>query len=607
MTIVTSLLIPKLSHSMKPFRFFHVFIFTLACLLPAQAQLSADPAGHWEGQIALPATQIAIRVDLERTGEAWSGAIDIPVQGLRGFKLQPVKVDGAAVHFALPNVPGDPTFAGQLDKDARSISGHFIQGGQKFPFQLERRLHPTTIAGETPSKDLQGQGLAGHWQGVLKPNPAIELRLALEIQKTAAGAYEGAMISLDQGRARMPISTLTEGSGTITMQVASIGGAYDGQLSADGSEFTGEWQQGGQKFPLSFKRVAQAQTLHRPQEPQKPYPYAEEEVTMENLATGIQLAGTLTLPRGRGPHPAVVLLTGSGPQDRDEALMGHRSFFVLADHLTRAGLAVLRYDDRGIGKSTGDFGKATHLDFVDDALAAVAWLKTRKEIDPRRIGLLGHSEGGIVASLAAVKRPGDIAFLVLLAGVGVPMDELLIRQGIDLARVRGAGEDTVAKSAAAQRALFALLKQATDGAAAEKLVQEITAKQLTEYTPEQRKALGLSETMIANQSKIAASPWFRQLLAYDPRPTLRQVQCPLLAINGEKDQQVSAKENLAAIREAVTAGGNPRVKTVEFPGLNHLFQTCATGAISEYGQIEETIAPIVLGRVSDWIREQTGQ
>lgn len=592
---------------MKSLRLLHVFILALPCLSPARALQPADPAGHWEGQITLPTTPLAIRVDLERTGDAWSGAIDIPVQGLRGFKLQPVNVDGAAVRFALPNIPGDPAFSGQLDQDARSISGDFTQAGQKFPFKLERRLRPAPAADKSPSKGLPGEGLAGHWQGALKPNPAIELRLALEIKRNASGAYEGAMVSLDQGHARIPISTLADTSGAVVMKVASIGATYAGQLSADGSEFTGEWQQAGQKLPLSFQRVAQAPRLHRPQEPQKPYPYAEEEVTMENPAAGIKLAGTLTLPGGPGPHSAVVLLTGSGPQDRDEAIMGHRPFFVLADHLTRAGLAVLRYDDRGVGKSSGDFAQATHPDFVEDALAAVAWLKARKEIDPRRIGLLGHSEGGIVAPLAAVKRPADIAFIVLLAGVGVPVDELLIRQGMDLARVMGASEDLIAKSTAAQRELFSLLKQATDSAAAEKLVRELTTKQLAEYTPEQRKAMGLSEAMIESQSKVAASPWFRQLLAYDPRPTLRRVQCPVLALNGGKDLQVAALENLAAIREAVTAGGNPRVKIVELPGLNHLFQTCTTGAVSEYGQIEETISPSVLGLVSDWIREQHGK
>jgi pimeloyl-ACP methyl ester carboxylesterase len=456
-------------------------------------------------------------------------------------------------------------------------------------------------------KSLKDSRLAGHWQGTLKPVPALALRLALEIKTAPEGTYEGVIVSLDQGGVRIPISTFTEGSTGVVIKIASIGGGFDGKFSVDGSELTGEWQQGGQKLPLTFKRVAQAPTLRRPQEPQKPYPYEEEEVTVENSAAGLKLAGTFTHPKGAGPHPAVVLITGSGPQDRDEAIMGHRPFLVLADHLTRAGIAVLRCDDRGVGKSSGNFAQATHPDFVADALAAVAWLQLRKEIDPRRIGLIGHSEGGIVAPLAAAEKPQDIAFLVLLAGVGVPMDELLVRQGRDIGRVMGASEDMLTKNAAAQRELLPLLKEATDTAAAEKLAQEITAKHLAEYTPEQRQAMGLTEATIARQSKMAASPWFRRLLAHDPRPTLLQVKCPVLAVNGENDLQVAAKENLTAIREALTAGGNTRVKTVEFPGLNHLFQTSATGAITEYGRIEETISPAVLELVADWIREQVGK
>jgi pimeloyl-ACP methyl ester carboxylesterase len=287
---------------------------------------------------------------------------------------------------------------------------------------------------------------------------------------------------------------------------------------------------------------------------------------VENKAANVKLSGTLTLPRGEGPHPAAVFITGSGPQDRDESLMGHRPFLVLADHLTRQGIAVLRYDDRGVAQSTGNFGEALHTDFVEDALAAVAFLKTHKGIDAKRTGLVGHSEGGVIAPLAAVKQPGDIAFVVMLAGVGVPMQELMIRQCSDVARLLGTPEDVVVKVAASQRELYPRLIQAADTAAAEKLMREMMEKQMAEYSPEQRAALNMTEGMMAGQVKMAASPWFRKLIAYDPKPTLREMKCPVLAVNGEKDVQVAAKENLAGIREALAAGGNNRVKTIEFPG-----------------------------------------
>jgi len=588
------------------YRAFLTALLTFALLLGAHAE-PADPAGHWEGEIALAGIKLGIRIDLEHSGDTWSGTIDIPVQGLRGFKLEPVKIDGAEVNFAMPNISGNPAFAGHFDRDAGTISGDFTQAITKAAFKLERRARPAPVAGEMPAKGLPGDGLAGHWQALLKVSPVIGLRLSLEVTKTAAGAYEATLFSLDQTSEGIPVSGLTENAGTVTLKVPSIAGAYYGTLNADRSELAGEWKQGGATFPLTFKRVAEAPALHRPQDPKKPYPYREEEVTVPNPAAGIKLAGTLTLPPGEGPHPAVVLITGSGPQDRNESLMGHHPFLVLADHLTRNGIAVLRCDDRGIAQSTGDFSKAVTTDFADDALAAVAWLRSRKEIDPLKIGLIGHSEGGIVAPMAAVREPDHIAFIVLLAGVGVPMEQLLARQGADLARAMGESKEKTEKSVAVQRALFTMLKATPDDATAQKLALEIMKKQVAEYLPEERKAVGFSDAMIEGQSKMIATPWFRKLLIYDPRPTLRKVQCPVLALNGEKDLQVAANENLAGIQEALFEGESMHFETVPFPGLNHLFQTCTTGAPTEYGEIEETIAPIVLEKISSWIRDLTAK
>lgn len=606
--ILGDVLVPtNLSSHMNRLCSLLALLVALGGLPTVYARQPATPAGHWEGAITLPGTALAVRVDLEGAKEgAWAGTIDIPVQSLRGFKLGDVTVKDATVSFAMPGVPGDPKFSGSLAADAKTIAGDFSQGGQTFPFKLERKPRPAPRTGETPAKGVPGKGVVGYWQGSLKPSPILELRLVLEITNAAGGAFSGVMISVDQGNARLPLTSLTEKSGAVHLEVASVGGTFDGKLSADGSEISGDWKQGGNTLPLVFKRLERAPKFARPQDPKKPYPYDEEEVAFENPAAGIKLAGTLTRPRGAGPYPAAVLITGSGPQDRDEAIMGHRPFLVLADHLTRRGIAVLRYDDRGIGKSSGEFGKATHHDFVTDALAAVDWLKTRKEIDSGHVGLVGHSEGGIAAPLAAVKQPGDIAFIVLLAGVGVPMDELLVRQGRDIMRVMGADADTQTKSAAAQRETFRLLKEKLDAPVLEKRLRELFREQMAGVTDEQRTALGYTDSMLEGQLQTVMTPWFQQLLAYDPRPTLRQVKCPVLAINGEKDIQVAAKENLAAIRQALNAGGNQNVKVVEFPGLNHLFQHCTTGAVSEYGQIEETIAPDVLQLVADWIREQTG-
>ena len=414
------------------------------------------------------------------------------------------------------------------------------------------------------------------------------------------------MVSVDQGNARIAITALTEKAGVVHLEAKSVGGVFDGKLSGDGSEIAGDWKEGGQTMPLVFKRLAKAASLERPQDPKKPYPYSEEEVVVVNAAAGVNLAGTLTLPRGGGPHPIVVFITGSGPQDRDEAIMGHRPFLVLADHLTRAGIAVLRCDDRGVGSSTGDFSKATDKEFASDVLSQIAFLRTRKEVDPKRMGLLGHSEGGIIAPMVAVKSK-EVSFIVLLAGVGVPMEQLLVRQARDIALVMGAGEEVISKNAALQGEIFKIAKEQEDTAAAEAALRKLFRGQLAEFSEEQRKAVGLPEAAIEAQIKMVLSPWFRELLAYDPRPTLKAVKCPVLALNGAKDLQVAAKENLAAIREALAAGANQKVKTVELPGLNHLFQTCQTGAIAEYGQIEETFNPAAMKLVAEWIREVTSR
>ncbi len=568
------------------------------------ADTTPDPAGHWEGGISLPSQALSIQVDLSRQGEGWQGTIDIPLQGLRGYKLEPVKVDGTAVEFALPGIPGNPQFVGLFAADA--ISGDFTQGPGKFPFKLERKPAPVPTAG-APEKGLPGYGLEGNWLGSLRPAPGIELRIALEVRGATAEQLEGFLVSIDQGNAMIPISALTERDGVVHLESNKIGGTFGGKLNGEGSELAGEWQQGGRTSPLTFKRTAQAisvEPVSRPQLPKKPYPYAEEEVRVENQAGGVTLAGTLTLPPGAGPHPAVVLITGSGPQDRDETLAGHRPFLVLADHLTRQGIAVLRCDDRGTANSTGDFSQAIVADFVADTLATAAYLRTRTEIDPRRIGLIGHSEGAIVAPLAAAQS-ADVAFIVLLAGVGLPMEDITVRQARDLSMVLGLDGEQIAASVAVQHATARIVRTEPDLEKAEKAIWQAYRDQAALLTNEQQQSFRILEALITSKMKLILSPWFRDILAYDPRPALGQVKCPLLALNGEKDLQVTAKENLSAIHEAVTAGGNTRVKTVELPGLNHLFQTCQTGSPMEYANLTETFSPVALRQVSDWIREIT--
>jgi pimeloyl-ACP methyl ester carboxylesterase len=385
------------------------------------------------------------------------------------------------------------------------------------------------------------------------------------------------------------------------LELADIQASYQGKLSIDGSEIVGTWKQGPLETSLVFRRLAAPPKLARPQEPRRPVPYDEEEVKFAGAAPGVMLAGTLTRPKGQGPFPAVVLLSGSGAQDRDETLMGHKPFLVLADYLTNKGMAVLRFDDRGYAHSTGDFAKATHEDFAADAEAAFNFLRKQPRIDSAHVGLCGHSEGGLRAAIVAA-RNHDVAFVVMLAGVGVPVDQLLLRQREELMRAAGVEQVASAQLNKLGDNLFALLRS---GKASEREVRALLEQIAALYTPAQREATGFTENAINQQVTMLTSPWFVTLLSYDPGPALAKVRCPVYALNGEKDLQVSYRENLDGIRNGLLAGGNRDVTTRALPDLNHLFQHCETGTIPEYGQIEETISPEVLDLVSAWIAQHT--
>jgi pimeloyl-ACP methyl ester carboxylesterase len=445
-------------------------------------------------------------------------------------------------------------------------------------------------------------GLAGSWLGALDVG-AVKLRLALNV-RDLDGKRVATIDSIDQGAKGLPVSMITETEGSVRLELKNIGAVFEGTYRADGAELAGTWTQGGQPLPLVFRRQEKPFALSRPQVPTKPYPYREEDVTFRNERADITLAGTLTLPPGEGPFAAVVLISGSGPQDRDESLMGHKPFLVLADHLTRAGIAVLRYDDRGVARSKGNHAKATHVDFASDARAAFEFLRTRAGIDPKRIGLLGHSEGSIHAPLAAADAQ-DVAFIVFLAGVGVPMNELLERQTIDLLKLRGIDYAISPAERAIRDAMNERMRTLPDDPETPAFIRAKLQEGFALMSDDMKRLLGVNETMIESQTQMMLSPWFMRLAIYDPRPALIKLRCPLLALNGDKDSQVAADENLAGIKAALEAGGNNDVTVRKFPGLNHLFQHSTTGAPSEYGTIEETMSPEVLAVVAEWILAKT--
>ncbi len=445
------------------------------------------------------------------------------------------------------------------------------------------------------------KGLDGLWSGVLKAG-LVELRLVVKIDKKGDG-WTGAMDSLDEGIKAIPIDPIEFKDGAVKLEFKTVKAVFEGKLKDDGSELIGAWKQRGASLSLTFKRTDKAPEIARPQNPKKPYPYDEHEVKYDSLQAGIKLAGTLTVPRGQGPFPVVIMLSGSGPQDRDETIFNHKPFLVIADQLTRQGIAVLRVDDRGVGGSTGDVSKATLEDNLEDVLAGIVLLKARKDIDGTKIGLIGHSEGGILAPFVAT-RSKDVAFIVLLAGTGLTGEDILYLQGQAILKSMGAGEAQLKRQRETQELLFSAIKQEKDNDKAKKLIHERLAELKSKLSPIEQALFETQKKALDAQIAAITSPWFRFFLTYDPRPALRKVQVPVLAIIGEKDLQVPPKENLEAIGKALAEGGNKDHLLKELPGLNHLFQTAKTGSIQEYGRIEETFAPAALTLMAEWILKQ---
>jgi hypothetical protein len=441
----------------------------------------------------------------------------------------------------------------------------------------------------------QPSPFAGHWEGAIQL-PAGELQVMVDLTP-AEGTWKGTIDIPQQGAKALPLEKITVEADHVRFSITGIPGnpTFDGKL--ENGAIKGTFTQGQASLPFHLGREA-VQPVRRPQEPQPPFPYQEEEVTYPN--GDVKLAGTLSLPPGPGPFPAVVLISGSGAQNRNEELLGHKPFLVLADHLTRAGIAVLRVDDRGVGGSTGSTGGSTSSDFAEDALAGVRFLKAHDRIAKNRIGLLGHSEGGLIAPIAAT-RSSDVAFIVLLAGPGVPGSDILPAQVEAIDRAAGMSEDKARKEGALTREALDLVRAEKDNAALRTKLAKLFKDHPDALDPKEIEAGGGLDAFTEKQVKALSSPWFRFFVDYDPRPTLRQVKVPVLAVNGELDRQVLADQNLPAIEQALREGKNPDVTVRRLPGLNHLFQTAKTGSPEEYAQIEETMSPAVLDTVTRWI------
>lgn len=443
------------------------------------------------------------------------------------------------------------------------------------------------------SFNAMAQEIAGQWNGFLKV-PGGQLALVFNITKNENG-YSATMDSPDQGAKGIPVASTSFENRTLKFEIPNARIVFEGTLNQF-NVIVGTFTQSGQSLPLNLSREKlEKEVVKRPQEPQKPYPYYSEDITFENKMDKNVLAGTLTLPQKEGKFPAVILITGSGPQNRDEELLGHKPFLVLADCLTKKGIAVLRFDDRGVAQSTGEYKTATTLDFANDVREAVAYLQTRKEIDKTKIGLIGHSEGGLIAPIVAADSK-EIDFIVLLAGPGLRGDRLMLLQKEMIEREKGVSENEIQKG----RDIF---KGAYDVIAASS-ADDVNLKSKAYNALKLKLAGAMNDNQISTLSSQITSPWFVGFLKLDPAVALEKVKCPVLALNGEKDLQVPADVNLEAIKIALAAGGNKKITTKKLSNLNHLFQECETGSPDAYTVIEQTFSPKALEEISNWILVQ---
>ena len=556
---------------------------------PPPSTASKPPAtleGHWAGTLKSGDAALHIVLHLTKSPDGILHAkLDSLDQAVYAIDATGLTHTESSVTFEIPNAGA--TFEGKLNATRQSLEGIWSQSGVAIPITFHREA--PGIAGRKSDAVFSAEGT---WQGALE-TPGLRLRLQLHITHDDKKQLVAALDSLDQGVSGLPATKVTQKETTINFEIPAVGGAYEGTINTAKDFITGTWTQSDVPQKLSFIRQDQPLDLARPQNPVKPYPYVEEDVTFPNAKANITLSGTLTTPRTSSPFPTILLLAGSGPHDRDESLAGHKPFLVLADVLTRNGYAVLRYDKRGIAASSGDYNTATTEDFANDAEAAITFLKTRRDLNMKKFAVIGHSEGGIIASILAARNPQEISWLVLLAAPGLKGEETLLLQSKLIAEASGLTDGQIAGSLAFDRQAYYLVRQEKDPATLE--------KKLNELVRASDMGAALPPPALQSQIRMISSPWFHFFLDYDPAATLKKVTCPVLALDGEKDLQVPSAENLPLLQAALEAGENKDFEVMEFPGVNHLFQHSETGSPSEYGVIQETFAPDTISKIISWL------
>lgn len=594
------------------------FLVVCSCCQLLSAQLVDQAAGGqwWYGELVSPgrAFRFAIQTKPDETGK-WQASLKTLDEGNQTLELSNVILTEREFKFELPATKAK--YSGTREPGGKEFVGQWMQGAAKVKLDFRQ---VDGIPQDQPNEVWLGDLVAG----------GQKLKLQMRIYRSDDGKTSAYFDSLSQQVGGFQAEWSATGD-QIAAKVPAVNGKFAGTINAAGDSISGVWNQGA-AMPLVWKKsdtVAgyEIKILRRPQHPKGKPNYRVEPVKFKNTEVGIELAGTLTYPGdplstqpSDKRFPVAVLISGSGPQDRDETILGHKPFLVLADHLTRAGIAVLRFDERGVGESKGQYNNATTADFASDVWHAVQFLAQHPAIDARQIGLIGHSEGGIVAPMVAAKDP-SIAWIVMLAGPGVNGEQILYSQGKLIVEAAGGSESDTLRQRILQEVVFETMKSIAPEAKIDEHVQpavDAFIKKLKAALVEGGKLKSIDEAVDfetddartaiavlvrANMEQMHL-PWFRFFATHEPGPVLEKVKCPVLALNGQRDVQVDPKLNLPKIEAALRAGGNTQIKTLELPELNHLFQTATTGALSEYESIEETFAPSALQVISDWILGQ---
>jgi pimeloyl-ACP methyl ester carboxylesterase len=461
------------------------------------------------------------------------------------------------------------------------------------------------------------QNLTGIWQGNLNVQ-GNQIPIVFHIAKDSANKFVASFDSPSQHAFNLSCERVILNGDSVTVTMAIIKGKYVAEFSKDQKQLIGSWFQGPGSLPLTVTKTSETASVKerkRPQTPKPPYPYHSMDVVYQNADQSIQYGATLTYPNAavnKDPassdkYAAVILITGSGQQDRDETLFDHKPFAVIADYLTKKGFAVLRVDDRGMGKSTGNFDQSTTLDFVKDVEASVDFLEKQPQIDKGKIGLIGHSEGGMIAPIVADERK-EIQFIVLLAGPGIPIMDLMQQQIEAVSLSEG---NSPAEAKANGFLLHCVWEEAKKNEDLNSTIKNIRIKldawSKTQDSATLAKIRGQDTTSINNQITQAitalSGKWFNYFIYFDPQPYLKQLHCKVLALAGSKDVQVVAGSNLSGIRSSLKKSKSPAYDVIEIPGLNHLFQTCVKGSPSEYNDLEESFSPKALEIMGDWLQK----